>query len=505
LFRYCSSYVLHPLMVLTFLQTAYLLALASGAVLLRGPTGNSAKGKNSTHRYSKPHRQKLDNYYDLQYFAEMKVGTQVIKGIMDTGSFELVTFSKHCTTCGRAAAYNERASVSYLAGKHKIVQAYGSGSCKTSDGFDTVSFGPYKALHQAFWEATSCQMPVLDSASFNAIVGIGPPGQPEYTAREELADATSRENTYGKTGTKAPKAVSDRKKQCQDNLKDSLEKPDLLENMGVSTFSVCFGRNPGSPAWLTWNDKVTGDIPGLWKVKVVGEITWSVIIKDLGLHRHHDRTPPKQDTTRVGCKAGCTAIVDTGTSLFGVPSDVYESIERAVGPLDCNNLRDYPDLVMNLGGHEIRFPPSGYIGSMYGMMSADAYKFMRHPPSNFRRAPMNNSIDTHAKRVEGGAGECQLLLMDLGYEVTKDGPLFILGMPFFREYYTTFDLGGGRGKRFIHVAPADDDCQRAKSPTSFRSTTGTMMPFQVDASKLRPPHHLVRTQGAEGAEGRTLI
>ena len=34
-------------------------------------------------------------------------------------------------------------------------------------------------------------------------------------------------------------------------------------------------------------------------------------------------------------------------------------------------------------------------------------------------------------------------MMDMGMQETQFGPMMILGMPWFREYYTTFDLGDG--------------------------------------------------------------
>merc|ERR1719387_3393961 len=50
--------------------------------------------------------------------------------------------------------------------------------------------------------------------------------------------------------------------------------------------------------------------------------------------------------------------------------------------------------------------------------------------------------------------ECQVLLLNAD-SLTDLGPLWIIGMPFFREFYTVFDM---ESPRRILTAPATDDC-----------------------------------------------
>lgn len=47
------------------------------------------------------------------------------------------------------------------------------------------------------------------------------------------------------------------------------------------------------------------------------------------------------------------------------------------------------------------------------------------------------------------------MLMDLDKMSTKHGPLWIIGMPFFRTYYTTFKPN----ERRVWIADATPDCQ----------------------------------------------
>mmetsp|Transcript_65430 Transcript_65430/g.184266 ORF Transcript_65430/g.184266 Transcript_65430/m.184266 type:complete len:95 (-) Transcript_65430:38-322(-) len=53
--------------------------------------------------------------------------------------------------------------------------------------------------------------------------------------------------------------------------------------------------------------------------------------------------------------------------------------------------------------------------------------------------------------------------MDAGNETTQSGPLVILGMPFFREYYTSFNVGSGAGNKTVAVAKADSTCNPAST------------------------------------------
>merc|ERR1719473_2118806 len=83
---------------------------------------------------------------------------------------------------------------------------------------------------------------------------------------------------------------------------------------------------------------------------------------------------------------------------------------------------------------------NGSISSIYG--------YGNSTPSLFETGLIHESLD------------CRLTLMDLnptGAErTTQFGPLMILGMPWFRKYYTTFNLGDGTPTtKQIHVAEAD--------------------------------------------------
>merc|ERR1719387_1395896 len=100
--------------------------------------------------------------------------------------------------------------------------------------------------------------------------------------------------------------------------------------------------------------------------------------------------------------------------------------------------------------------------------------------------------------------KCQLLIMDVGTSMTQFGPMWLLGMPFFREYYTTFDLGtknpdGTKNKdRMMYAAKADQNCYPRDACVEPAGRSGGTIPgipgaiqmdrlFNSDAERRRPP------------------
>jgi len=135
---------------------------------------------------------------------------------------------------------------------------------------------------------------------------------------------------------------------------------------------------------------------------------------------------------------------------------------------DCDNLDAMPDLRFKLGDEEFVLPPDSYIGHTYGELP----KLMR---------PLFRTL-THSRR-------CELLLMSMD-TTSVHGPLWIIGMPFFREYYTTFSLGKNHSESAIYTAPAGHDC--TPEPVGGARNLYKKVKRFVDLSKIYMPHWLTR-------------
>jgi cathepsin D len=152
----------------------------------------------------------------------------------------------------------------------------------------------------------------------------------------------------------------------------------------------------GNPQELGWCDVVRPEL-GYWQLQIHAIIAGDTVL------------PYCQD-------GSCRAVVDTGTSLLGVPSDVGSIMRSALqhpqGPMGgCRG--SGPDLHFDLGNFTVTLRPEDYA-----------------------RPDISDDSD---QEVSGSPSDCvpMLMLMDLPEPL---GPkLFILGEPVLQRYYTGFD------------------------------------------------------------------
>jgi len=426
----------------------------------------------------KSYRQAMVNFGDVQYISYITIGRQTISGILDTGSFELVVFSGVCESCGQAAKYDATLSSTYTAGKLASGQSYGSGETTSLEAFDQVAIGPFDESNQTFWEVFDAHMPILYHAAFQSIIGVGPPETPAADAWSHARKAAENITEFYEMGKVSPSDARQRLSNKITIAKEMSSKSTMLDTFRVSMFSVCVGARPGSDGYFIWNDTSAVDDPTMfWQVPVVGKHTWSVQIQKVRLeHTGQDFTNGQagqqlltgEDKTPLGCfEDGCGALVDSGTSLLAVPTAVINKLLMYLENMgaNCSKLTHLPDLAFEMNGMRFSLPPDAYVAEVKGNMPNYLANFVR------------------VRNLHRANGQCQLVLME-SFADSMFGPLWILGVPFFRKYYTTFSVGKTKKDRSIHVASASEDCTPVQLHTGSPS-----LPYKrcIDPAKLYVP------------------
>lgn len=430
------------------------------------------------------YRMLLDNFQNVQYSATLSVGGQTVHGVLDTGSFELLVFSKACRICGQEEQlYEHTGSPSWEGGSLQVKHSFGSGDTWSDEAFDDVSFGPLVAKHQPFWEVVDSDMQVLSMSSFQAIVGIGPPGSAVKLLQQELDSIEEERQSYINEGQAVPQEVLDDLDDAEKAIERARTSTTLFSNLGVRSFSVCIGQQSGEPGHFVWNDKDPRLSPQVFKeLPMAGDIHWSLEMSDVRLGE--DLNDP--DGIEVGCYGeSCGAVLDSGTSLLAAPKDAIAKVGQALQRLngDCTRLHELPDLRFKLGNHEFSLPPESYVGQVTGEIPQALMEVLE--------------FEALRGQSDGELVQCQPLFMNIDAD-TQFGSMWILGLPFFRKYYTTFETkdcaDGNSGCNSVFVAHADPNCSPAMEDASSEAAFLLMgrpkrhnRILQVNATHLQVP------------------
>jgi len=173
------------------------------------------------------------------------------------------------------------------------------------------------------------------------------------------------------------------------SLVDSMVKSQSLKQ---NLFSVYFAQGDHEHSEIVFGgySKERMLTPIIW-VPVSNPGYWQVAMRDLFL----DEEPLNL------CGSGCQVAVDTGTALIAGPSRLIRKLlEKIRVASDCSNFDELPELGFMINGEMLVMRPIDYV-----------------------------------ERSEEG---CILGLMSLDIPPPR-GPLFILGDPFLRKYYTIYD------------------------------------------------------------------
>jgi len=458
--------------VLSFLAHVLASILAADALaMLKSTTLQTEQGE----YYNQP----LSNTDDVAYAARIKLGGQEMDAVLDTGSFDLEIMSKRCgESCNGAGAsqyYNRDKSNSYAEGDLLQLTSYESGDVLSHSGSDVVKMGPLTIDNQSFWEVVYAEMDILSYGDFEAILGVGPPGvdQDEIDAQADLASDMTRK--MEKLGFKVPDGFDGERYR-----KELPKQQSILENLRTTSFSICLEQAAGANGHFIWNDNSLTTHADLFRnVPVMGKYTWSSKLSGVKLHAEGDEGFK-------GCDNGCAAIIDSGTSLIMLPTDLYTDIFDYLKTLNanCDGLDRLPNLDFHLGGLDFTLPPSAYIGIVDESAAA---AFTETETFGFSKA---NAFEN----LSGHSGQCQLLLGKIDVR-TQAGQMWILGMPFFRSYYVNFELGDSmrdRNVRKMTMASASSGCV----PTSGGSleSVSSSVARKINPAKLRMPRWAIKAQ-----------
>lgn len=360
---------------------------------------------------------KLSNFENIQYMGEFTVGGQVLPVVYDTGSFEVIVMSDLCTTCDvRTPIYSASRSGSFQEGTGLVAtHVFGSGPVTSKKGIETVIIGdsssPLVANQMPFWQVMDHEVDVWDKYSkFSGIIGLG-----------HSAHAPNMDNSTEDVWT---------------------DEKSLLENVGVTAFSICLERSPGTPpGWMVLgptaenaqHDSMFVHVP------VVAEVHWGVQMTHLAAGGQESFD---------ACHPSCGAIVDSGTSLIAAPTEAMNALAPVFNNIDpdCSNLDSLPDITFQLGGGTVTLPPAIYVIKVTGYVeeSQNIVDALFGPP-----------------RLRA-VTQCVPAFMEVNMK-TKWGPVWILGMPFLRYYYTVFQ----RDPKSLHVAFSTAQCSPSTSPSSI--------------------------------------
>jgi len=372
-------------------------------MLANAATAYAVRLRASAGKNNVDYKMRLTNHNSVQYTADLSLGQQILPVIYDTGSFEIIVLSTLCKTCRSPSIYDSKQSPSFM------------------------NAGGVTAEH-LFGSG-----PVVSEKGFET-VSLGRSGSP-YVANSipfwqvishEISVWNSGAHFSGIVGLGFPDHVP------KGFSAENAETTTLLAAMGINTFALCLERGrPGPPGWFSMGPSVervmkTGPFH---RLSVVGKVHWGVHMTSVYANGVGGLNP---------CQPSCGAIVDSGTSLIAVPPSAQLLVSRLTAKikLDCSNLATLPVLEFQLDGKLIRLPPAAYVMRQ---------RHTRWPDMVYK---------------------CRAAFMSIDKE-SAHGPVWILGMPFLRYYYTVFD----RAAKEIRVAPSTPACEVSNTMPSFFNST----------------------------------
>eukprot|EP00747_Dinoflagellata_sp_TGD_P144986 gnl/TRDRNA2_/TRDRNA2_176547_c0_seq1.p1 gnl/TRDRNA2_/TRDRNA2_176547_c0~~gnl/TRDRNA2_/TRDRNA2_176547_c0_seq1.p1 ORF type:complete len:491 (+),score=64.75 gnl/TRDRNA2_/TRDRNA2_176547_c0_seq1:59-1531(+) len=339
----------------------------------------------------------LKDLYGTEYTGMLGVGTMhgvngqpkpesELRVIYDTGSANLWVASDLCTEYPCAMPprhhFNHSRSETFRPTQHEISDTFGSGALSGVFGTDDVQVGPLVAREQ----------------------GV-------LLIQEEIGEAFARIPFDGLVGLGFPALATN----LSTPFFDTLMRQGALQRQ---EFAFYFHKDLKRGGALLWGgtDPRLYEEPMLW-FPVAEEKYWALDFAGFSLGTYalnaHDapQAAPSQETLRL--------IVDSGTTFFGFPTEVFDAFADDVGPAACTAIDRFPNMVFTLRtvegtDHEVIVPPSEYM---------------------VRTGMMHN-----------GEELCMPGVVEL------PAPIIIVGEVFMRHYFTVFRRGGNGERSSVGIA-----------------------------------------------------
>ena len=386
------------------------------------------------------------NFLNTQYTVNVGVGSGRFWMVPDSGSFEVLVPSSNCRDCrcvhsrsaccksgigkgGDSKNVYTQAMPGLAQTAKRVDVTFGQGVVTGRIGHDVVTLGSATAENQSLLLAESHHVQGYCEGSYDGVLGLG---HRRY-AREGDSDTA------------------------------------LLATLGLSSFSICYGRNEDDPGRLI----LGGGVPGLHyrEVPVVGTRHWAVQLVGVGF-----------GGDAAVCTEGqhCGAIIDSGTSLIAGPRNLMQVILDQLGngvEEDCSNVDSLPNLTFRLGPPDAPMdfvlPPRMYVTrsreeaeepppqqesyeDMTGFLSGKGelppgvFSAAQYDHDPLLRPPQGVAANASAAAGggKGGGGKkqgrekCMVVFMELNMEDRDYGPVWILGMPFMRAFSARFSRNG---------------------------------------------------------------